>query len=77
MPEGSLLALHGWKDTDVPDTVYLPSTPEGPVTTREVCVQFGYDSLKPHNLSAVDPPEYVAPVEAESSASGLIVCATP
>jgi hypothetical protein len=42
MPEGSLLALHGWKDTDVPDTVYLPSTPEGPVTTRDVAVQLGY-----------------------------------
>lgn len=77
IPEGSLLPLHGWKDTEVPDTVYRPSTPEGPVTTREDCAQLGYDSLAPHKVNAVEPPEYVAPVEAESSASGLIDCAAP
>jgi hypothetical protein len=40
-------------------------------------VQFGYVCPVPHSLSAVEPPEYVAPVDAVSLLNGVIDCAVP
>ena len=57
----------------MPETAYVPC----PVMDTDVAVQFGDDCPVEHNLTAVDPPEYVAPDEAVSSARTEIVCTAP
>ena len=65
--------LHGVKVTEVPETTYTP----WPGTMNEVAVQFGDTCPDEQSRIAVDPPEYEAPDDAVSFASGVNVCMDP